>query len=130
MSATLRKLPDATSAMIGTVLALPGLLFASASLLKYGLGLTWLYDNIGFLASPQIAPGYNAISPALFLGGTLAAAVLNLLPMLSIEFRRDGGSIVSMVRFTPRPINLIVTAVALVTFATIFGYAILENLAP
>ncbi len=101
MATTVVKRPVA-SATIGLLLILPVLLFVSASVLKYELGVPLLYDALGFLASPPRLAFYDAISPFLFLGGPTLAVLLNLPTIVQVRIQREGGELTGSFRLRPR----------------------------
>ena len=113
---------------LGLLLVAPVALFLAASLLKYALGFSSLYDGIGFLADPQRLPWYDQISPLVFLGGPLAAVGLSLGTILRLDIRREAGQVITTVRLTPRPLNLTVATASVALLVVLAGYLIAENL--
>ena len=117
-----------TFGAIGFVLLLPALLFVSASVLKYELGVAFLYDNLGFLSNPQSLPLYNTISPALFLGGPLLAAALNIGAIMRLTTHKDGDFIVCTIKVKAELLNIAIAATSSLLLVTLIGYLIVENL--
>ncbi len=115
-------------AALGIALFMPALLFASASILKYELGLPFLYDHLGFLARTQSVPIYHAVSPFLFLGGPLVAAILNVAHIFRLNVEREGDEVVSTISLRPRAWNVAVIATSSVVFAILTTYVVVENL--
>ena len=113
---------------IGFVLLLPALLFVSASVLKYELGVAFLYDNLGFLSNPQSLPLYNTISPAVFLGGPLLAAALNIEAIMRLTTHKDSDSIVCTINVKAKLLNIAIAATSSLLLVTLIGYLIVENL--
>ena len=113
---------------IGFVLLLPALLFVSASVLKYELGVAFLYDNLGFLSNPQSLPLYNTISPAVFLGGPLLAAALNIGAIMRLTTHKDSDSIVCTINVKAKLLNIAIAATSSLLLVTLIGYLIVENL--
>lgn len=128
MQKLLHGLSPRSAGIIGALLAAPALLFVSASILKYELGAPFLYDNLGFLASPGKLPVYAGLSPLIFLGGTFVALALNLVPLLRVEMRRDADEIVVTGRLRPHGLNLTVVAAAALVLVTLLGYLVVENI--
>ncbi len=117
-----------TFGAIGFVLLLPALLFVSASVLKYELGVAFLYDKLGFFSNPQSLPLYNTISPALFLGGPLLAAALNIGAIVHLTIHKHGDSIIGTVNVKTRLLNIVIAATSSLLLVTLIGYLIVENL--
>ena len=113
---------------IGFVLLLPALLFVSASVLRYELGVAFLYDNLGFLSNPQSLPLYNTISPAVFLGGPLLAAALNIGAIMRLTTHKDSDSIVCTINVKAKLLNIAIAATSSLLLVTLIGYLIVENL--
>jgi hypothetical protein len=126
---TLSERPaDNRLAGIGFVLTLPPLFFVSAAVLKYGLGVGYLFDMLDiFYSSPDRLRVFNIVSPIVFLGGLLLALVLNLYPILRLNLRRDNDTTISTVTVKAKLWNLIVVAVSFFLLVTLIGYAFLEN---
>ena len=122
------RLRPLSGSALGLLLLLPVALFTSASLLKYAAGVPVLYDGLGFLADPRQLPWYERASPFLFLGGPLAAAVLSLGAIVTLEVRRENDQVVTTVRLTPRVFNVAVAVMSLVLLAILAGYIVAENL--
>ncbi len=117
-----------TFGAIGFVLLLPALLFVSASVLKYEVGVAFLYDNLGFFANPQSLPLYNTLSPALFLGGPLLAAALNIGAIMRLTIHKHGDSIVGTIDVKTRLLNIAIVATSSLLLMILIGYLIVENL--
>src|SRR5215210_5858542 len=87
---------------LGLLLLIPVALFISASLLKYAVGVSLLYDGLGFFAEPRQLPWYERVSPFLFLGGPLGAALLSLGAIVKLDVRREDAQVVTTVTLRPR----------------------------
>lgn len=122
------RLRPLSAPTFGLLLLIPVSLFMAASLLKHVLGLSSLYDGLGFLADPMQVPWYNRISPVLFLGGPLAAAALSLWTIVRFEVRWDAGQLITTVIVTPRRWNLAVASASVLVLAVLAAYLIGENL--
>ncbi|CAN5797150.1 hypothetical protein BH20ACT12_BH20ACT12_18640 [soil metagenome] len=119
---------DRRLAVVGFVLLLAPLYFVSASLLKYGLGVGFLFDPLeAVLSVAGRREVFNLISPVVFLGGLCLALALNVYAATWIDVSREDGTIVSSVRLGLRLSNLAVAVVSILLLATLLGYAFLEN---
>ena len=122
------RLRPLSGSALGLLLLTPVALFTTASLLKYAAGVPVLYDGLGFFADPQQLPWYERLSPFLFLGGPLAAAVLSLGAIVTLEVHREDDQVVTTVRLTPRMFNVAVAIMSLILLAVLAGYIVAENL--
>ncbi|MBA3617074.1 MAG: hypothetical protein H0W52_13305 [Rubrobacteraceae bacterium] len=121
---------DRRLAVVGFVLLLAPLYFVSASLLKYGLGIGFLFDPLeAFLSVAGRRVVFNVVSPIVFLGGLCLALALNTYAITRLNFRRENGTIVSTVRLKLRLSNIAVAVVSILLLATLLGYVFLENFA-
>jgi len=127
MATTVVKRP-AASATIALLLIVPVLLFVSASVLKYELRVPFLYDGLGFLASPPRRAFYDAVSPFLFLGGPTLAVLLNLPAILQVRIQREGGELTGSFRLRPRTLNAVVVATGLTLLGILLAYLVVENI--
>ena len=119
---------DRRLAVVGLVLLLAPLYFVSASLLKYGLGIGFLFDPLeAFLSVAGRRVVFNVISPIVFLGGLTLALALNIYAVARLNVSREDGTIVSTVRIKLGLWNIAVAAVSLLLLTTLLGYAFLEN---
>jgi hypothetical protein len=115
-------------AVLGFVLLLAPLYFVSASLLKYGLGVGFLFDPLeAVLSVAGRREVFNLVSPVVFLGGLSLAMALNVYAVVRFDINREGGTIVSTVRVTPGLWNIAVAVVSVMLLVTLVGYAFLEN---
>lgn len=113
-------------AMIGFLFALPPLFFVTAAVLKYGLGIGFIFDPLAsFLADPERLRLFNIISPILFLGGLIMAIALNLYPLL--HFNRRTEDAVLTLTLHARTWNMLVVATSTVLLMVLVVYAFLEN---
>jgi len=123
-------LRDYRMAGLGVALLLAPLYFVSASLLKYGLGVGFLFDPLEFLLSePGRRYVFNLVSPVVFLGGLGLALALNAYSVLRLNVGREEGAVVSTVRLEVKLLNLAVIAVGSLLVVTLLGYVFLENFA-
>jgi transcriptional regulator with XRE-family HTH domain len=114
--------------IISALLMFPAVYFIAASLLKYGLGISFLFDPIEiFYASKEVLWWFNIISPAVFLIGLALPIVLNLFVMLSIKIWKENSNIRSDISFTPKFLNLLVFGISFLFLTMLFTYAIGEN---
>lgn len=123
-------LRDYRMAGLGVALLLAPLYFVSASLLKYGLGVGFLFDPLEFLLSePGRRYVFNLVSPVVFLGGLGLALALNTYSVLRLNVGREEDAIVSTVRLEVKLLNLAMIAVGSLLLVTLLGYVFLENFA-
>ena len=121
---------DRRLAVIGFVLLLAPLYFVSASLLKYGLGVGFLFDPLeAFLSVAGRRVVFNVVSPVAFLGGLCLALALNIYAVTRLNISREDGTIVSTVRVRLGLWNIAVAAVSVLLLVTLVGYVFLENFA-
>jgi hypothetical protein len=119
---------DRRLAVVGFVLLLAPLYFVSASLLKYGLGIGFLFDPLeAFLSVDGRRVIFNLISPFVFLGGLCLGLGLNTFAVARVSVRREDQMIVSTVRFKLKLSNILVATMSILLLATLLGYAFLEN---
>ena len=87
---------DRRLAVVGALLLLAPLYFVSASLLKYGLGIGFLFDPLeAILSVAGRRVVFNMVSPFVFLGGLCLALALNFYAVARLNLRREEGTIVS-----------------------------------
>jgi Zn-dependent protease len=104
------------------------LIFVTTALLKYGLGIAQPFDlMIKLFVSPDRMRIFNLISPLVFLGGLLAALVINLYPQINLRIRRDDSRLVATVIAQAKPINLAVVVLCGLLLAILAGHVALEN---
>ena len=115
-------------ALAGVALLSASLFFVAASLLKYELGIGFLFDSLeALLSDPQRLRVFNLVSPVVFLGGLGLALALNAYAVLRLNVGREDGAIVGTVRVQVRFWNIAVTAVSLLLLVTLVGYFFVEN---
>jgi hypothetical protein len=115
---------------VGFVLLLAPLYFVSASLLKYGLGVGFLFDPLEFfLSQPGRRYVFNLVSPVVFLGGLVLALALNGYSFVRVGVGREDGAIVGTARLEMKPANVAVAMVSLLLLGTLVGYVFVENFA-
>jgi hypothetical protein len=119
---------DRRLAVVGSLLVLAPLYFVSASQLKYGLGIGFLFDPLEtFLSASGRRVVFNVVSPFVFLGGLSLALALNTYAVARVNVRRERGTLVSTIRLRLRLSNIAVAAVSILLLATLLIYAFLEN---
>ena len=119
---------DRRLAFVGFVLLLAPLYFVSASLLKYGLGIGFLFDPLeAFLSVDGRRVVFNIVSPFVFLSGLCLALALNTYAVARVSVRREDQTIVSTVRLKLKLSNIAVAALSVLLLTTLLGYAFLEN---
>jgi hypothetical protein len=112
----------------GLILLSAPLFFVSASLLKYELGIAFLFDPLeALLSEPGRRQMFNLISPVVFLGGLGLALALNAHAVLRLNVGKEDGTIVGTVRLEVRFWNILVVAASLLLLVTLVGYFFAEN---
>ena len=107
------------------------LFFVTASLLKYELGIRFLFDPLeAFLSDPQRLRVFNLISPVVFLGGLGLALAVNAYTVLRLAVGREDGVIVGTIRLETRLWNIAVAALRLLLLLTLVGYFFVDSTAP
>lgn len=116
---------------VGFALLLAPLYFVFASLLKYGLGIGFLFDPLedALYSDPQRLHVFNIVSPIIFLGSLGVALVLNAYAVFQPNIGREDGAVVCTVRLRIKPFNIAVIVVSCALLVTLVGYAFLENFA-
>ena len=122
---------DYKLAGVGFAFLLAPLLFVAASLLKYGLGIGFLFDPLerALMSDAESLRVFNLVSPVVFLGGLGLALVLNTYAFLRFNLSREDGTIVSTVRVEMKLANIAVVVVSSLLLGTLVGYFFLENFA-
>jgi hypothetical protein len=121
---------DRRMAVIGFVLILAPLYFVGASLLKYGLGVGFLFDPLeAVLSVAGRREVFNLVSPFVFLGGLCLALALNVYAITRFDLRWEEGAIVGALRLKLGLWNISVAVVSTMLLVTLVGYAFLENFA-
>ncbi len=119
---------DRRLAVVGSVLLLAPLYFVSASLMKYGLGIGFLFDPLeAFLSASGRRGVFNAISPLVFFGGLCLALALNTYAVAQLNVSREEGPIVSTFRLKLKSFNIAVAVISILLLSTLLGYVFLEN---
>lgn len=117
-----------TAIILSALLMFPAVYFIGASLLKYGLGISFFFDPLEiFYTSKEVLWWFNIISPAVFLFGLGLPIILNLFVMLSIKIWKENSNIRSDISFKPKLLNLLMFGVSFISLAMLFAYAIGEN---
>ncbi len=75
-------------AAVGFALLFPPALFVTASVLRYVLGVGFLYDALADVFSTRV---FDRLSPALLLGGSLLALVLNVYAVADLSYGNRAG---------------------------------------
>ena len=114
--------------VVSVLFIFPAVYFIGASFLKYGLGISILFNPLEiFYSSKEILWWFNIISPLVFLMGLALSVALNLIVMLSIKIWKENNIIHSDISFTPKAANIFVTAVSIISLTMLITYAIGEN---
>jgi hypothetical protein len=116
-------------AWAGLALLAAPLFFVVASLLKYELGIGYLFDPLdsALMSDSESLSIFNLVSPVVFLGGLGLALVLNAYAVLRSNVGREDGAIVGTVRLEARFLNIAVAGLSLLLLVTLLGYFFVEN---
>jgi len=101
----------------------PGL-FVTASVLKYVLGVGFLYDALAGIFSSQ---AFDRASPALLLGGLVIALALNVYAVADLSILRGQEAHAGRGRAARRVANLAVIACSALLLTVLLGYLVVEN---
>ncbi len=116
-------------AILGLALVSFPLLFFTAMVMEYEMGLPYLSGPIDyFTEDPERFGMFNLISPFVLLGSLFAALAANLYPVLRVKFRREEDVIVTTMVVRLGIWNLVVVAISGFLLATLLAYAFVENL--
>ena len=119
----LRKL-----ALAGIVSMFPAALIVIPGIAQSLLGFRFINDALDALfADPALGFTKAVTHPAIILGGLMIAFMLNALPLLRLTFDAEETSIVTRILLKGRSLNLFVTAVSLLLFATMLAFSVVEN---
>ena len=122
----LTKPPANAVAAVGMALLFTPGLFVTASVLKYVLGVEFLYDALAGIFSSR---AFDRASPALLLGGLVIALALNVYAVADLSLRRGQSAGTGRVRVARRVANLIVIAGSALLLTVLLGYLLVENAA-
>jgi hypothetical protein len=122
----LTKPPANAVAAVGMALLFTPGLFVTASVLKYVLGVGFLYDALAGIFSSR---AFDRASPALLLGGLAIALALNVYAVADLSLRRGQNAGTGRVRVARRVANLIVIAGSALLLTVLLGYLLVENAA-
>ena len=116
------------SAIIGLLLALPTILFFAMVAFHYLLGfdLLWTPFEIA-MSNPQERDVINTWSPVVFMGGSLAALLINILAVAGLRFQKVNNELVSTLIIKGNVWNLAIIAVSFSLIALLLGYLVAEN---
>jgi hypothetical protein len=109
------------------VLVTPALTFLVANVLKFELGIPFLYDAL----SPVIAPATSLprkIVDVTVVLGPVVALVVSVVPLLRLGLRRQNDLLVGTVAVRLSWLHLVVAAVSALAIAAIGLYLLAENL--
>lgn len=114
---------------IGLIFILPALYFVVASTLDAYLGIPALFRPLETVySSPRSLEVFNAITPALFLGGITLGVALNLLPLFRIRLERLDQDFLLAAELRLKFWQLAIVGLGLALLIVMVGYALVENL--
>ena len=128
MTAAVNKHYFNKSALLGLILALLTILFFGMTASHYLLGIDWLWTPFEkAMANPQGKEIINAISPIIFLGGSLAALVINIFAVAGLKIKKVNQELVSTLVINGNVWNLAIIAVSFSLISLLLGYLVAEN---
>ena len=116
----------------GLPLLAPSLLFAMSNVLKFELGLPWLYDAVVAIGEFTGLSRFADVltSPAVLLGGAFLAFVLSVMAQLRIRGEEsEKGLTIKDLRLSFDWASSFILVASLVGLGMLIGYAAIENLA-
>jgi hypothetical protein len=114
--------------IFGAILMIPTAYFIFISLLKYGLGVSFLFDNIQPLLEKmgiKEAIGWNI--NLLILFGPVIGLLLNLAAILKVGFHNEKNTLLLEVSIMKYKWNIIAIVIAGMLLMTLFFYLLGEN---
>jgi len=114
-------------AAVGVALLFTPALFVTASILKYELGVGFLYDALAGVFSSR---AFDRASPALLLGGLVVALILNVYAVANLSLRRECDEYVGRMSVARRIANVLVIAASALLLTVLLGYLFVEHFAP
>ena len=115
-------------ALLGLILVLPTILFFGMTASHYLLGIDWLWTPFErAMANPQGKEIINVLPPVVFLGGTLAALVINISAMAGLKIQKVNQGLVSTLVIKGNLWNLAIIAVSFSLISLLLGYLVAEN---
>jgi transcriptional regulator with XRE-family HTH domain len=130
--ASWRPRPFSRTTTIAALAGAPGLVFVGVNLLKYGLGIPQPFDWLAAAGGRVMTfETFDRLSPFLFVGGLAAAILLCLADQVRPRFRHAPGLLtVTGIDLRLRSGGLALLLVCLFAAASLFAYAVGENLGP
>ncbi len=116
----------------GIPLLAPSLLFALSNVLKFELGLPWLYDGLVTIGKFTGLSRFSDVltSPAVLLGGAFLAFVLSVMAQLRIRGEEtEKGLTLKDLRLSFDWASSFILVASLAGLGMLIGYAAIENLA-
>lgn len=105
-------------ALVGLILALPGIVLVTGGLAQSILGAGAFNDAINY--------DLFIFHPAIILGGLVMAAIVNLIPL--IRLRIEESALVGIFQISGRLSNLAIVTMVCLLGVLIFVYLLAENL--
>lgn len=97
-----------------------------ASRYLLGIDLLWTpYEKA--MSNPQGKEIINSLSPFIFLGGSLAALVINTLAVAGLKVQRINNELVSTLVIKGNLWNLAIIVVSFSLISLLLGYLVAEN---
>lgn len=116
------------SALSGLISVLLAILFFSVAASKYLLRIDILLAPFEkAMANPLGKEIINALSPIIFLGGSLAALILSLMTVAGLKFQPENKNLAGLVTIKGNVWNSAVVPVSLALVWLPLGYLVAEN---
>ena len=128
MNSAVSKYSFNQSALFGSILALPTVLFFGMIASHYLLGIDLLWAPFEkAMSDPQGKEIINTSSPFIFLGGSLAALGINIFAVAGLKIQRINNELVSTLVVKGNPWNLAIIVVSFSLISLLLGYLAAEN---
>ena len=120
--------PRRKVAVAGLALVAAPLFFLGAAVLNEVFGVGWLFAVFEpFYRTPERLRLFNIVSPIVFLGGSLAALVLNTLAVVTFRAERVDRSVIGSISADFRAENVVAAALGCFVMAVMAAYFFVEN---
>jgi hypothetical protein len=116
------------STLLAGAFVLPAVVFVTANVLKYGLGVDALSNVLGPFAEPGEGT-LNLVVTALVLVGPVVALAMVLLPIVRLRLGRSDGMVEATVSLRLEWARVAIALVAVAVLAVLAGHIAAENAA-
>ena len=109
--------------IIGSILMFMPVFFFFSVFMEQVMQNSYLVENI-FVKLDRVNMGISAF---MMMGFPAIAALINLIPLIKLNIRKEGRDINGSFSFTLRTLNIIIVLAAVVTLAVVTAYLFAEN---